>query len=384
MSVLDRYLRFEQRVNPGSPSGFSTKYRPPPEYDPLLVKSFLLPLVRMPASNLVQAGAIPESVPLRDDIVALYPTDRLGRQRGVPAGEVTCYPTASGRTVVIVGVGGDEKLWHVKLSYPGVLGRVYRELPWLKAAAGIENSRELQERGAGAFLAFLPEVGCRGAWIESETTCFVLRDHVPWPRRSGGELVPWFSLLAGDAGAASAFEAVFGQASFERAWELLESVLRGYFGWVFEFGLMPEINAQNLLVEAGSDGGLRPVARDLGRAERLLHVRRRAALPDPQLSPAYKVIDADADISTAQKRHSFSFDFKLSKYVIAPFIKALEPHVEATTRLGDRARELTRDLIAADPDAARWFPAPRQSYGHERMLLTAERPYVDLGPALYR
>ena len=383
-NVLDRYLQFEQRVNPGSPSGFSAKHRPPPQYDPLMVNSFSLPLIRVAARDLVQVGAVPESVPLHDDVVPVYPTDRPTLERGVPDGEVTCYPTASGRTVIIVGVGKEQRLWHVKLSYPGILGRVYRELPWLKAVAGVENTRDLQERGGGGFLAFLPELACRGVWTESQTTCFVLRDHAPWPQHLGGELVPWFSLLAGGTAAANAWDAVFGEASFDRAWGLLESLLRGYFSWVLEFGVMPEINAQNLLVESGPSGTLRPVARDLGRAERLLHVRRRAALPDPQLSPAYKVIDADADLTTAQTRHSFSFDFKLSKYVIAPFIEALGPYVETATQLSDRVRELTRDLIAADPDAARWFPPRQHSYGHEKVLLTAARPYVNLGPALYR
>jgi hypothetical protein len=384
LNQLDKYLHFEQHVNPGSPSGFSAVHRPPPECDPLLVRSFQLPLIQVPLSNRLQVGALPESVPLSEDVVAVYPTDRRSLECGVLAGEVTCYPTASGRTVVVVGAEGDKRLWHIKLSYPGVLGRVDRELPWLKAVAGVENTRDLQKHPEGGSLAFLPELACRGVWTGSHTTCYVLRDHVPWPRGSGGELVPWFSLLAGGPLGAGAFEAVFGEADLERAWGVLEALLRGYFSWVFEIGVMPEMNAQNLLVESGSEGELRLVARDLGRAERLLHVRRRAGLSTPQLSPTYKVIDADADPTTARTRHSFSFDFKLSKYVIEPFIVALEAHVEQATKLSKWVRELTRDLIAADPDAARWFPSPKTSYGHDKVMLTAERTYVDFGASLYR
>ena len=191
--TVAEYIYLEQRVNGGSPSGFSAKHRPNAAFDPALAHSFEMPLVRVPARWLIGFGEMPQSLSLKPDEIAAHPQDAWLCRRGTATRSIACFPTASGRTVVV----GDSDVvgvpWHLKLSYPGVLGRVRREMPWLKAAAGVETSAQLENGSWCDHAGFMREVACRGIVVPEGSRCFVVRDHRPFPPRERAHgLVPWF------------------------------------------------------------------------------------------------------------------------------------------------------------------------------------------------
>ena len=182
---------------------------------------------------------------------------------------------------------------------------------------------------------------------------------------------------------ATAWRAAFGrETAASDVSDVLIALIRMYFTMTFDLGLMPEINAQNLLVER-TESRSRPVVRDLGRAERLLHVRRQNGGRAPVVSPTYKVIDGDSDLEFAQVRHSFSFDFKLTYYVVVPFLEAVMEILPDANFTLETVRAYVRDEIARR-GVAKWYPDFGASYGHEKVMLTETRPYVNLGRSLLR
>lgn len=399
-------IYLENFVNDGSPSGFSFVNLPPPDLMPGTVEPIELDLLQVRSGLLVQVGDWPlASYTEADDgeEILAHPTatpgfmnsyDRLEVRRvgGVPA-----WVTAGGRTFVLNPL---KSSLHAKLHYPGVLGRVRRELPFLKAVAGYEVSQEVTsfiENRSRPF-GLLREVGLRSvrgvlsqSWDES-WSC-IIRDGTAYPAYvTSTVLVPAFSLFArdrlapNDPSLISQLWEVSGRSDcISWVWEeVVSPLIESYLAMTFTLGLMPELNAQNVLLEIGK-GVMRPVFRDMGRVEKALHVRRLRGLSTEFISAPYKFIDMALDADYARIRHSFSFDFKLGTYVIEPLLRSL---CEATNHDYETAREYVaernRSVMARDPFVLTCFPSDGQIYGHPKKLLTTTRPYIRLGPAKFR
>ncbi len=405
---LAAWLHLERYVNKGSPSGFSEVNRPPGAYDPRgLADSFQIPCVWLGNESVKGIGDWPPELPRdqqRSLAFLLHPamtaTEAVQRQLagdrdGSVAGiALRVAPTASGRTVWVHDLSAP---LHLKLHYPGVLGRVDRALPAIKAVAGWEISRDIVEaidRGeAPNCLALLPET-CARWWSPSldpgTSIGLIARAASPYPQAvSGTYLIPVFALISRDSRAMD--DAPLLAQLLDRATNpesllierILQPLVRAYCYLAFERGLLPELNAQNVLLEVSSDHiPLRLVLRDMSRVEKALHIRRGRGLSVSFLSAPYKCIDTTADPGLAMIRHSFSFDFKLGLYCLAELVDTAAAHGLDGARLDASVREYVERI--AGPSLREYLPSGRRWYAHEKILLTEQRPYVARDNARFR
>ena len=400
-------IYLENFVNDGSPSGFSTIHVPPPGMQPGTADTVLLDVVEVVDRIVAQYGhwCLPSMADCESTgrkVVLVHPAALEGMlAEYAPAqlakvGEVEAWLTASGRTFVLKPL---EDGAYAKLHYPGILGRVRRELPLVKALAGFEVSCELERFVRSVHYAgILRETGFRSVmWpgsysFDSSSWSCIMREAKVYPYRDiSGILIPVFSLFGADSERPSDPTLVVQFCEASRSadaveWlleELLVPLVRCYLAVTFDVGVMPELNAQNVLFEY--DGHFRVVLRDMSRMEKLLHVRRRRDLSEVFASLPYKGLDLDTEPEFAKIRHSFSFDFKFSTYVIDPLITALCDGMDLDVAVArKRVRDRVKALLAQDPYISTCFPEDGDFYGHPKKLLTSSRPYVRLGRPLFR
>ena len=144
----------------------------------------------------------------------------------------------------------------------------------------------------------------------------------------------------------------------------------------FELGILPEINAQNILLEVSPDFlPTRIVLRDISRMEKNLHLRREKGLQTNFKSGSYKIIDTSINREFSEIRHSFSFDFKLSNYIIGELIDCCAKEYQFKPEYLDK---LVKDLFEkmGSSNISRYFPHGNVWYSHDKILLTGDRPYI--------
>ncbi len=317
--------------------------------------------------------------------------DAAIENRAEPSG-ISVNATASGRTVI---TGEPWAPYYLKLHYPGVLGRVFRHLPLRKAIAGVEVSHLVSEAilaGRLPELGLLPETeaiglpGPSGSWDDG-SWAHIRRDGRPrvFRARPPGVLLPSFSLVASERGSADPtliVQLLAANSTDPVSWvrdQLVLPLVRSYLALTFDAGLMPEINAQNLLYDFGPDGTATPVLRDMGRVEKLLHIAPQLG---GLLSAPYKTLDGNRERRDALTRHSFSFDFKLMTYVVEPILSALDAQSRSSSNPSREVLDAISRLIDDQRGAREWLPRGRTVQAHPHMLLTEDRPYVDAGRPL--
>ncbi len=138
-------------------------------------------------------------------------------------------------------------------------------------------------------------------------------------------------------------------------------------------GLVIEFNAQNLLVAMDSKNkpsGL--ILRDLMGLEKDYGYRSEL-WPTEFFSAPYKCIKPSDQ--SYQIRHSFAFDFKLSYYIVSPFIEFVRAtNPGAAEYLLSCARGLTNDWCAKIDK--QYFPRGSW-FAHPKVFLTSDRPYEE-------
>lgn len=394
------WLYLERYVNKGSPSGYTRKYHPPGEFDPRSDNEyFILPQYSINTSELITYGQVPNSIEIDCDkslSFFMHPIMLLHKEfstwTGLHPDELSIHtyfhtsPTASGRTVWLHNL---DQLLHLKLHYPGVLGRVNRELPFHKTIAGPElwfSIKPFLDSGkAPQTLSFLPEIAAR-IWYPPkgniESIGFIFRNARPYPNKQKRYLIPFFSLFSQDLKAPTDRLLIFqlldntnnpADTLFEY---ILKPIIESYTYMAFELGILPEINAQNILLEVSPDFlPTRIVLRDISRMEKNLHLRREKGLQTNFKSGSYKIIDTTINREFSEIRHSFSFDFKLSNYIIGELIDCCAKEYQFKPEYLDK---LVKDLFEkmGSSNISRYFPHGNVWYSHDKILLTGDRPYI--------
>lgn len=402
MNTMDResiLIYLENLVNNGSPSGFSNQKEALGKYAAGQIEPIELQMIKIPYPVMeysVNDGFIKSNVP--QDTMIIHPLvyetlmekERINKYK--VCGKVKAYVTASGRTVL---AEFQEGISFIKLHFPGVLGRVNRHLPLTKAIAGVEISNIIEQlilEGSIKGLGLLPEIKCRGIIRGDlqDSLSFVERANTPINYMGVDEksiLIPGFSLFSKDIKntddpvliqqLCKEFSLINENVFFDT---ILKPLISGYLKLTFEYGLMPEINAQNVLYALDFDKKtIYPVLRDMGRVEKLLYVNPNLS---SLISCPYKTIGKDQK-EYALKRHSFSFDFKLIQYVIEPIIDSFcDMFDKEKYEVKVKLCELISQLIDSVYNARRWLPKDRKMIGHPKMLLTKERPYIEVGDPL--
>lgn len=364
------YLVLERYWNDGSPSGHRLEM--PDQWSPFSPSlGYRLP-VRMVANDRVTVVTDPRidcrlieridqadwhPFPLHPSMLAQFPR---GMMQPDCLADPLVSPTASGRTVALLNERGEIDHF-LKLDYPHRLGRFGRDLSLFKWLASLERSRLFSQASDGAAgWEFMREAG--GAYFETPHRAhgigFLLR---PFEVviQDGAHLIPSFSLWArprqGSQTVLSALRIMFGWNEQEAFASLVVPVVEAYFSLALSHGLLPELNAQNLLYVIREDGSCRPCFRDMQDVFIDDDVRARRNLGVGGVS--YKRVDRQS--TDLAERRSFSYDFKLGAYVLEPLLKELAGSASAAeyfrARVKDIARRSTQDWPEYWPQGGLWY-----------------------------
>lgn len=399
---LSTFQFLERYVNDGSPSGFTEHYRTSPQTDPWSdVPHFNLHFLEDSSDSFDTFGESTANPYWQNYLFLLHPNmadhiDLSGYQ--IHCSALPVVPTSSARTVQILDEHHPD---FVKLYYDGIVGRNNRRLYRTKAIAGPEISRivldGIQAHVLHEGLSILHEPMARvhrnrNIRDQRDHWGVVLREYKPRGTRAFDikYLVPLFSLWSRnrkDKSEPTLLE------QFADVWQhdaeeiilhqILETIIDIHFQLITRLGLQFEFNAQNVLL--GFDENHSPVSivlRDMMDAEKDLRIRRSLGLTCSFASSPYHVLYED-DVDFAKKRHSFAFDFKLSKYVVEPLVH----HANENEPMLARAQiESLKQRVAywqkALPED--YFPDSNTWYAYGPVLIDKEKHHVKMSAPLLR
>jgi hypothetical protein len=400
----------ERYVNKGSPSGFTTKNTVSKAYDPYVGNStFRLPYYGFHIDDIgvfCPADSSPARhlfihnehcmFPIHPDMVEKF-SKGFGLDEFNPENIIdyfTVTPLANARTVSYHSKSGPI---HIKLHYESILGRVFRSLPHTKAVAGPEISFELMQcmnrKSSPKSFAILPEEMAIVKRTSSDLlpeVGAVLRNGNTYPHIDGRFLLPFFALFSRDQKSPedplllSQILRLSPNPEETLLDEIIGRILECYEFLTFDRGLVPEINAQNILLEIDRDGTPRRIVfRDFQGFEKDLTIRRQSGLPLDFHSYPYKCIDRDVDETHYFIRHSFSYDFKLGCYIFDELLEIAKGDLNRPMR--DLCHEVVRSFERIMGKKARNHFKPKAKwYAHDKILLTKDRPYIELDGPRYR
>jgi hypothetical protein len=391
----------ERFVNDGSPSGFSFKNTTSEWTSPIgPVRTFSPLILRGAVEDFRDFGTLNtddlEPSYRQRDWIFVHPDMRVALEKELVEVEADPFyaasPTSSGRTVRLIN---HPKKDYVKLSYAGILGRIDRALPVIKAIAGPETSiilKDAANRGLlPASLGFHEEPLAR-IWRPGDSAwSMVWRSGVPTfcDARKYLACVPIFSLFSKDRlnpQDPSLLSQLIEVSGTDPATYLLENliapILEAYFFLIAELGLQPEWNSQNLMVLLGENLEVLGISmRDLESVDKDLTIMESLGLPAVFESFPYKCI-ANSQYNY-QIKHSFMFDFKLGACVFEPLLEVL---VDKSRRAGVvvEIRRLVSLLSRTLPEdffpASSWFSFADVPYDTNGPT----RPYVENPCPTYR
>ena len=143
----------ERYINDGSPSGFSTLYTTSSETSPFDLTPHFSPYICIAPQNYFKTyGEIPilfdNDCQKGENWILVHPDMQQNKFfenkqfRLFKHEKLIATPTSSGRTIQILNIPQKP---YIKLHYDGILGRVWRAIPYLKAISGPELSFQIIE-----------------------------------------------------------------------------------------------------------------------------------------------------------------------------------------------------------------------------------------------
>ena len=288
-------------------------------------------------------------------------------------------------TVAILDLSKDEFFTptHIKLHYPRCLGRYPRDLYHFKWFSSVESSHAFLdfERIAGLHVHF-PET--QGMFIEPKNTRgfgFITRT-LPADCSRDCLHIPFFSLFAkptiGSLSILSALRIQMGVDPITLFNLIVLGLVDLYWKLALHSGLLPECNAQNVILCCRPNHRPRILFRDMADVFRDIALRKENGLRYDFCS--YKSIDYDS--SDLLKRRSFSYDFKLGKYILDPLVKTFSKQMSLDTQhLRNQIVQITNNHITSN---SKYFSKDKLAYGYKNKPGQNRLDYVELGKAKYR
>lgn len=343
----DSYLRLERYVNEGSPSGFSSLHTPGHGFragDE--VESFQLPVfdcshnhgINVGVSSAIATG----EVPIHPEMASAFEE----RSHAVIKWHLTAVPTSSGRTL---SVSDKEHKFYVKVAYQRLLGRMTRPMTRAHVLSALEVSSTYEAairagRMPSSVHIYREYAGLYFSDGPLEKWGYVERAVEPYPVGSFIE-IPAFSLIAP---ATSSDVSLLVQLvdcnstlsnidGFFRY--ILKPLVELYFASVRILGLQPEAHAQNVVFLL--DAGLEPIGvalRDMESVDKDIPLLKALGTADAFTPMTYKCLYRES--YNYQIMHSFMYDFKLGKYLLAKLIDLWCAHTGYQSATVD---ELVRD-----------------------------------------
>lgn len=399
-SYLERY------VNDGSPSGFSTVNTTKPQTSPFELNPFFYPNICIADKRYFKEyGNIPDLgfKDLEEDKnwIIVHPdmkNDEFFHNVKFQLKEVTQFkviPTASGRTVQIYHNHNED---YIKLHYSGILGRVRRELPFIKAVSGPEISvlisKAIDDRILNEKISLFQETGARVLINEkNEEWGMVWRQNKPYKIKDdlAHYIFPSFSLFSTDRITNYHFPLLkqiidtYKYIPKDYALEvIIFPLISSYFEIIEKLGLQPELNSQNLMLCFNKDfSNCSFILRDLESVDKDLTIMKKIGLNFESLSYPFKFIDETQ--YNYYIKHSFMFDFKLGESILEPILDTIEKYFSISKQsMYNEIKLFTRIKLKNLP--SNFFPNNKW-YVFDRVLVDQtkiERPYIEYDNPKFR
>lgn len=343
----DSYLRLERYVNEGSPSGFSDLNTPGDGFRARdEVESFQLPIfdcrhnqpINVGVSSVMAAG----EVPIHPEMASEFEEE----SHAVTNWHLTAVPTSSGRTL---SVSDKVHRCYLKVAYQRLLGRMTRPMTKEHVLSALEVSSTYESAiGSGRMPSSLhiyrEYAGLYFSDGPLENWGYVERAVEPYPAGSFIE-IPAFSMVA--PGTSSDPSVLVQLVDFHPTLRhidgffrlVLKPLVELYFASVQILGLQPEAHAQNVVFLL--DAGLVPVGvalRDMESVDKDIPLLDALGTVDAFTPMKYKCLYRDS--YNYQIMHSFMYDFKLGKYLLAKLVDRWCAHTGYQAATVD---ELVRD-----------------------------------------
>lgn len=386
-------IYMERMVNDGSPSKFSFEYTTSKETCPLFVDRFYICSTKSIATDFVTFGSCDRTF-FSENLIFLHP-DWKKRKTKFPVIEtnIQVAPTSSSRTVKLI----DQDIY-IKLFYPGVLGRITRELKTEHILSSIDITNAflklIDMRLVPDTFAFLPERGGKLFRHESGDIGYVVRDGVPIGNQCKRiqALIPAFSLFSKDRIHNDDDPIIIQILKYKSdkynflLEQLLFPIIDCYFSCVFNGGIQPELHSQNFLI--GIDENLNVVSivlRDLESADKDLFIMKQLSFPFELKSYPYKCID-DKQYNYLIK-HSFMYDHKLCEYFFDELLKCIQKYYN--TLQMENVQHIIKEYVRLHYGTRLYgfFPSDNKWYKFKKVLIdrTQEmRPYIGISNPKYR
>ncbi|MGE9942695.1 hypothetical protein ACQRBH_14135 [Bariatricus sp. SGI.161] len=384
-------LYMERMVNDGSPSKFSFTYTTSKETCPIYVEKFSLCCVKSDETDFVTFGKCNYDF-FNDDLVLLHPDWKKEKtQFSTIDTNIQVIPTSSSRTVKIL----DQDIY-IKLSYPGVLGRITRELrtEHILSSIDITNAffKLIEANLVPNTFAFFPEYCGKLFKQENGDIGYVIRDGKPVGRQCKRirALIPAFSLFSSDRQFSDVPLII--QILYHKKnkidyllEQLIYPIIDCYFSCVFNGGIQPEMHSQNFLIGIDTDlNVVSIVLRDLESADKDLVIMNRLGFPFEMKSYPYKFIDEKQNNYLI--KHSFMYDHKLGEYFFDELLKCVQKYEVAQI---DTMQSLIKAYVKKQYGflLEYFFPENGKWYKFENILIDRtqnSRPYISFSNPKYR
>lgn len=391
----DSFDYMERLVNDGSPSGFTQIHNTSVQTNPLYCKEFNVKILYPRIGEIVSRGSCGHNniISSEEHFIYIHPDWELIQEKIHAIGDVAdgmiVIPTSSSRTVKIKGTNS-----FLKLHYPGIIGRLPRDLGDLQLSFAVEITRVLNEaKQQGKLLRcfdFMPEYYGRVVKAYDTEIGFVCRE---MPKYDDAQYyVPAFSLFSKDSHKPYE-EKILVQLLQVHSNNSLSFLLNEicfplidvFFFCAFNLGLLPEMHSQNIVFLFDSEWRTKKILlRDFESIDVDISIRERLGLKEKIGCPSNKALTDKSE--NYLKRHSFMFDHKLCEYLIDPIVRCaasvLKKQEDDIIRqikeyCTDKYREQLQDFFPKDNC---WYKYPNIEIDRS----TSDRPYISKGIAKYR
>lgn len=318
----------ERLVNNGSPSKFTFENMARKEYNPFFSNCFNLCYTTGVTDDFVIWGnEYPEI--LNNNVMLLHPEwKNCETEFEVLESDYLVTPTSSTRTVKVLG----EDIY-LKLYYPGILGRISRELTEKHILSSLDVtkclSRLVDMELVPDVFSFFPENCGKLLRKNSREIGYVIRSAIPYGKKCKyiKYMIPAFSLFSKDRenDDLPLIIQILNYKNVGTAYildQLIFPLIDCYFMCVFNGGIQLELHSQNFLI--GFDENFNVVSfiiRDLESADKDLAIMNQLGSPILIQSKPFKCINTQ-DYNYKIK-HSFMFDHKFGEYFLDEFLYCL-------------------------------------------------------------
>lgn len=380
----------ERLVNNGSPSGFTEINSTSRETTPFYTEGFYL--YKVTGAPVVSYGDLPGELGAMDGLL-VHPDwiPYIKSNTIVQDNSFYVSPTSSFRTVKV-----KDRDYYLKLSYPGIIGRLKRDLEEkhvlsVMQMSGILNAL-VNNKSMPDVFSYLPEVGGRVVALKNNgVTGLIVRSAKPLGKNVDkiSYTIPAFSLFGKDRGSVGDI-ALLAQILTRKNHcneyllsQMIYPLIDIYFTCLLGEGISPEMHAQNVLF--GFDFKWNVVAiilRDLESIDKDVTIRDK--LGKTQFINDYKTI-RESDYNYLIK-HSFMFDHKLGEYLVEELVNCaakIEQVNVANLRISIKsyvAQKYGRYIPLLFPNDGKWYKFDNVEINHDLPY----RPYLALDNSIFR